>query len=202
MMQNDVKQQVINLAERIVQHPELLNNVILLQNQVRELYEKLVILRHWEQNPNTPPLSPTQVVIPQEKTPITERKIDFFQKPAEPKPLPTTPPNPSLEQVLSQVPPQPVFEPKTPTKEPQTLNDVVAKQNIQIGLNDKIAFISHLFGGSEADYNQAVAALSQLNSAAQVQQFIQQRIKPVFNNWEGKEPYEERFFNLFTRKFN
>lgn len=110
----------------------------------------------------------------------------------------------SLEDLLAQVPSDPIFEEKSFSKDTpiKTLNDVINTQIFQIGLNDRIAFINYLFEGSEADFTEAVDALKKQPSADVALRFIQEKIKPVFNNWEGKEEYEERFVNIILRKFN
>lgn len=83
----------------------------------------------------------------------------------------------------------------------KTLNDKL-KSGLQIGLNDRIAFIKHLFEGSNEDYDRV---LSQLNTTATIEDaksFIENMVKPDYNNWEGKEDYEERFMEVVEGKFN
>ena len=85
-------------------------------------------------------------------------------------------------------------------KPTQSLNDRFSKE-IQIGLNDKLAFIQKLFFGSESEYNRVLQHLNQLHSLEEAAQYIQQQVKPTYNNWKGKEEYEERFLHLILRRF-
>ncbi|MDY8135167.1 hypothetical protein [Aquimarina sp. 2201CG5-10] len=85
-------------------------------------------------------------------------------------------------------------------EKPKSLNDQL-KKGINIGLNDRLAFIKHLFEGSSTDYNRVLSQLNTLNSKGGAKQFIINMVKPDYNNWEGKEEYEERFIDIVLRKF-
>lgn len=86
-------------------------------------------------------------------------------------------------------------EPKT-----ITLNDKLAKE-INIGLNDRIAFVKHLFGGNNEDYNRVVNQLITFDTFVETKTFIDEMVKPDYNNWEGKEDYEHRFMEIIEKKF-
>ncbi|MHA7056745.1 hypothetical protein ACWGOQ_0005960 [Aquimarina sp. M1] len=85
-------------------------------------------------------------------------------------------------------------------EKPKSLNDQL-KKGINIGLNDRLAFIKHLFDGSSTDYNRVLSQLNTLNSKSGARQFIKNMVKPDYNNWEGKAEYEERFMQLVTNKY-
>lgn len=109
---------------------------------------------------------------------------------------------PSLEEFLAKSKAT-AFDKKDHTEEvkpAQSLNDRFSKE-IQIGLNDKLAFIQKLFFGSESEYNRVLQHLNQLHSLEEAAQYIQQQVKPTYNNWKGKEEYEERFLHLILRRF-
>ena len=109
---------------------------------------------------------------------------------------------PSLEEFLAKSKAT-AFDKKDHTDEikpTQSLNDRFSKE-IQIGLNDKLAFIQKLFFGSESEYNRVLQHLNQLHSLEEAAQYIQQQVKPTYNNWKGKEEYEERFLHLILRRF-
>lgn len=97
---------------------------------------------------------------------------------------------------------EPIFDPvkKSDTNLKKSLNDKLNK-GIVIGLNDKIAFIKHLFDGESEDYNRVLSQVSTLNSIEEVQNLILNIVKPDYNNWEGKDVYETRFMELIERKF-
>lgn len=81
-----------------------------------------------------------------------------------------------------------------------SLNDTLIK-GINIGLNDRIAFVKHLFGGSNEDYNRVISQISTLDTFEEAQEFVDSMVKPDYNNWDGKEDYSSRFMNLVEKKF-
>lgn len=97
-------------------------------------------------------------------------------------------------------------EKELPSKEeavaPKTvsLNEKLAK-GINIDLNDRIAFIKHLFGNNSEDYNRVLNQLITFNTFYETRDFIQEMVKPDYNNWEGKQDYEERFMDIIEKKF-
>ena len=86
--------------------------------------------------------------------------------------------------------------------EPKTvsLNDSLSK-SINIGLNDRIGFEKHLFGGSSEDLNRVLSQLSTYANFGEAQNFIEEMVKPDYNNWAGKEEYEARFMEIVEKKF-
>ncbi|MFM1753442.1 MAG: hypothetical protein RLZZ236_381 [Bacteroidota bacterium] len=81
-----------------------------------------------------------------------------------------------------------------------TLNEKLAK-GINIDLNDRIAFTKHLFGNDPDDYNRVLNQLITFNTFYETRDFIRDMVKPDYNNWEGKEEYEERFMEIIEKKF-
>ncbi len=98
----------------------------------------------------------------------------------------------------------PQFEPvgKNGTQEdkPKSLNDRL-KKGIHIGVNDRHAFIKHLFDGSTSDYNRVLSQLNTIKSKEEAFNFVANMVKPDYNNWEGKEEYETRFLAIVENKF-
>jgi len=86
-------------------------------------------------------------------------------------------------------------EPKT-----ITINDKLTK-GITIGLNDRIAFVKHLFGGNNEDYNRVLNQLITFDNFQDTKNFIDEMVKPDYNNWDGKEDYEHRFMEIIEKKF-
>jgi len=84
---------------------------------------------------------------------------------------------------------------------PKRLNDRISR-GLSFGLNDRIAFIKHLFNGSDTDYNRVLSQLNTAHSEEEAFNLIDQMVKPDYNNWEGKEMYETRFKELIARKFD
>ena len=90
---------------------------------------------------------------------------------------------------------------KPAADKPKTLNDR-GTRGLSFGLNDRIAFIKHLFNGSTADYNRVLSQLNTANAQEEAFNLIDQMVKPDYNYWEGKEVYEARFKELVARKFD
>ena len=86
------------------------------------------------------------------------------------------------------------------TEKPKSLNDRL-KKGIQIGLNDRLAFIKHLFEGNPNDYNRVISQLNTIDNKEEADAFIQTMIKPDYN-WNGKEEYENRFVDIVLGKFD
>jgi len=101
------------------------------------------------------------------------------------------------EQIIIKKVPEVVFE----EAKAMSLNDRLTK-GINIGLNDRIAFEKKLFGGSSDDFNRVLSQLNTFDSFEEVKGFINDFIKPDYNNWEGKEEYENRFLGIVEKKFN
>lgn len=83
---------------------------------------------------------------------------------------------------------------------PRSINDHLAKGAIQVGLNDRIAFVKHLFNDSQADFNRVLSQLNTLDTYLESMYFIENLVKPDYE-WEDKKPYEERLINLIKKRF-
>lgn len=95
---------------------------------------------------------------------------------------------------------EPVGKNGTPENKPKSLNERL-KKGIHIGVNDRHAFIKHLFDGSTADYNRVLSQLNTIKSKEEAFNFVANMVKPDYNNWEGKEEYETRFLSIVENKF-
>lgn len=91
-----------------------------------------------------------------------------------------------------------VREPKI--NKPKSINDIYSS-TIVVGLNDRIAFERHLFNGSAEDFNRVLSQLNTVSSFDEANSLIDHLVKPEYNNWEGKEEYEERFMTLVEKRF-
>ena len=81
-----------------------------------------------------------------------------------------------------------------------SLNEKLSK-GISIDLNDRIAFVKHLFGNREADYNRVLNQLITYDNFEEAQNFIEDMVKPDYDGWEGKEDYAQRFVEIIEKKF-
>jgi hypothetical protein len=86
-------------------------------------------------------------------------------------------------------------------EKPLSLNDQHLKV-INIGLNDKMAFVKNLFGDSNEDYNRVLSQLNTFSTFEEAKDFIDEIIKPDYNNWDGVDDYSERFIEIVAKKFS
>lgn len=84
----------------------------------------------------------------------------------------------------------------------KSLNDSLKSKGISIGLNDKLAFVKHLFEGKNEDYDRVLSQLNTFTSFSEASHLILKVVKPDYNNWIGKEDYELRFMEILEAKFN
>ena len=113
-----------------------------------------------------------------------------------------------FEDISSDFGKMPEFEPIEEAKkreaenEKKSLNDKLKGQSLQIGLNDKLAFIKHLFEGKNEDYDRVISQINTTHSLGEARKLILEMVKPDYNNWDGKEEYEERFIEIVEGRFN
>ena len=81
-----------------------------------------------------------------------------------------------------------------------SLNEKLSK-GINIDLNDRIAFVKHLFGNSDEDYNRVLNQIITYDNFDEAQNFIDDMVKPDYNSWKGKEDYSQRFIEIIEKKF-
>ena len=102
----------------------------------------------------------------------------------------------------------PVFEPVSKAKNDniedhkKSLNDKLKGEGLVIDLNDKLAFIKHLFDGKSKEYERVLSQINTSETIGEAKILIQNIIKPDYNHWEGKEEFEERFLEIIESKFN
>lgn len=98
----------------------------------------------------------------------------------------------------------PVFDKVSDVKptEKKSLNDKLKSGGLTIGLNDKLAFIKHLFDGKNADYDRVISQLNTMANFDEANTFIETTVKPDYNSWADKQDYSERFMELINARFN
>lgn len=81
----------------------------------------------------------------------------------------------------------------------RSLNDRL-QNTIQIDLNDRIAFVKHLFNGNQSDFNRVVSQLNTFKTEEEANFFIKKMVKPEYD-WSQKEEYEMRLMEIIERRF-
>ena len=199
-MLNPIKKELERLAHEILAQKENASATELLEN-VQELYKTLVVLEHLQQQ-----TSQTEEDQQREVIPVTEKinalvtELPLEEESAAIEDLFATVANPvfikkeveSQEQIATDKP--------TESTAAKNLNDILGK-GIQIGLNDRLAFINNLFDQSEEDYQRVISQVQTLSSWEEAQNFIEQMIKPDYDFWEGKEEFEVRFLKCLESNF-
>lgn len=92
----------------------------------------------------------------------------------------------------------------SPPEEVPVIKSAVVNESaksIAIGLNDRIGFVKHLFDESNEDFNRVLSQLNSFDSFEEAKNFIDDMVKPDYNNWQGNEDYAERFMELIEHKF-
>ena len=122
---------------------------------------------------------------------LGENYVDpVFVKPNEVSLFPT--------ETKAEIAPEPEIEQPKPAA---SLNSAFAK-TIEIGLNDRIAFVNHLFGESNEDFNRVISQLNTFDTLEEAKTFLNEMVIPDYNYWVGKEDYMERFMSVVERKFS
>ena len=217
-MSNKIHQELYRIAKEILK-TEKPSNLQKLYDQTLLLFEQLIILKNSERfskeflqeldskHNNTIDLiksdekenmlSDFQITDCQDSPNLNNTTKDIFNgikdtKSVEAEMLDVTPQNLSFE------PKEEVAPQKEITKE--RLNDKFTK-GLQIDLNDRIAFIKHLFDQSPNDYQRAISQISTFQDWDQAKVFILEIVKLDYDNWKGKELYEERFLKIIENNF-
>ena len=198
-MLNPIKKELERLAHEILAQKDNANATVLLQ-QVQQLYKQLILLEHLEaqakaqqeQPAEVPPLMDTINELVTE-LPLEEESAaidDLFASVAEPV----------FVKKEAEVQQEPIATPSQEAEAPRNLNDILGK-GIQIGLNDRLAFIKNLFDGSAEDFQRVISQVQTLGSWDEAHLFIENMIKPDYNHWEGKEAFELRFLKCLESNF-
>jgi hypothetical protein len=108
-----------------------------------------------------------------------------------------------LEEFAASYTENPVFERKQKMEveeKPKSINDNI-NSGLQIGLNDRIAFIKQLFNNSTDDYLKVLSQINSMDTFEEVQIFIQSKVRLDYN-WAEKETYVDRFLLIIEKSFN
>ncbi|MFK5974737.1 MAG: hypothetical protein QM485_15855 [Flavobacteriaceae bacterium] len=84
---------------------------------------------------------------------------------------------------------------------PKSLNDAFGNKQIKVDLNNRLAFVKHLFNDNAGDYNRVLSQLNTIDTEERSIAFINNMVKPEYDNWVGKEEIEARFIALIQHKF-
>jgi len=107
-----------------------------------------------------------------------------------------------LEDLTAGYKEMPVFERVDENKNTtKSLNERLKDSSFNIGLNDRLAFTKHLFNGNAKDLERVLSQLNTIATFKEAAIFVNSVIKPDYDNWQGKEEYEERFIQIIENKY-
>ncbi|WP_405384715.1 hypothetical protein [Maribacter sp. LLG6340-A2] len=230
-MKNKLKKELRKLSTDILTADDL-DDITGLYEKSRSLYEKLAVLKFIEMELNDMEVNVSKNAIAAKFEEMANAVLDSNKSVPESNPheediiqypgmdtikgfVSEMPSKDELEDVLTEFMSKPDLmkndkELFTPTKAdlkqaetlPKSLNDRLGKSNVKVDLNDRLAFVKHLFNNNMEDYNRVLSQLNTIDTEERSIAFIQNMVKPDYNNWEGKEPFEERFLELVSRRFS
>lgn len=89
---------------------------------------------------------------------------------------------------------------KNSIEKPTSINDSV--KTVAIGLNDRIAFLKHLFENNIEDYERVLSQLNTFESFEEASHFLTNQVQPEYPHWTAKEEYVTRFMEVISKRFN
>lgn len=93
-----------------------------------------------------------------------------------------------------------LFKSKRPESKQLSLNDKLLGSQLQIGLNDRIAFVNKLFNFNQSEFNKVLSSLNDFDNKQDAINYIKNNVKPKYR-WKGQEELEERLIIIIERKF-
>ena len=226
-MKRKLKQELVKLCTEIITSDEEAN-IPQLYDAARELYEKLAVLKYIEEKLSDIEIDVSKNVLAAKfemmaNAVINENKDIPENNPHEEDII--TPGIDTIKDMVSEMPGSEEVERlfaefvaktenlkndkqdvtpeagQTKDSKPKSLNDALTPKELSFGLNDRLAFVKHLFGGSTEQFDKAVAHLNTIDTEERSQAFIENLVKPEHDNWNGKAEYEERFMAIVHRRF-
>ncbi|MEE1961505.1 hypothetical protein SAMN04487891_101423 [Flagellimonas taeanensis] len=228
-MMKKLREELIKLSTEIITAKEDVE-LVELYNKARIIYEKLAVLKFIEEKLNDVQVDVSKNVVASRFEKVANAVLSGNTSVPESNPheedimtpgmdtikdiVSEMPTEMALDQIFAEFVAKPDFmkndkENLAPLKEdikqgqanlPKSLNDKLGK-DFQIGLNDKLAFVKHLFNNSMEDYTRVLSQLNTIDTEERSIAFINNMVKPEYNNWEGKEEYETRLITLIERRF-
>ena len=228
-MKRKIREELVRMSEEILADREL-KKLSELYQRSRALYEKIAVLKFIEDNLNTLQVDVSKSEIGTRFESMASAVLDENTKVPETNPHQEdimTPGIDTIKHMVSEMTDDEALDEVlirllnkrgittnihkenqggtgggTTLATPKSVNDVVGYQQISIGLNDRLAFVKHLFEDNVEAYTVTLSKLNTMENLVQSESYLQTNVKPKFNNWLGKEEYEARLLALIARRFN
>lgn len=230
-MKQKLKEELIKLSTDIITSRDM-NSIAEMYERAKNLYEKLAVLKFIDEKLSDIEIDVSKNVIaakfekmanavlnantgvpesnPHQEDIITHPGMDTIKDMVSEMPSETP-----IDEVLADFLGQPdlmkndkelfmpakaaIVKKETNTK---SLNDKLNGKEIKVDLNNRLAFVKHLFNGSTEDYNRVLSQLATIDTEERSIAFIDNMVKPDYKNWDGKEEYAERFMDFIERRFS
>ncbi len=228
-MKRKLRAELIGLASRIISDTEM-SELPQIYEQARNLYEKLAVLNFIEEKLQDLEVDVSKSSVASKFETMASAVLNENKGVPENNPheediiipgidtikhmVSEMPGGEELEEILAQFLNNNDFvkndkETVTPTsadleaaRPVRSLNDTLTTKDISVGLNDRLAFVKHLFNDSTEDFNRILSQLNTMDSHENSVAFIRKMVKPEYQNWQGKEEYETRFLEMIERRFS
>ena len=225
-MKQKLKEELIRMSTDIITSRDM-NDIPALYEAAKGLYEKLAVLKFIEEELNEIQVDVSKNVIAEKFEQMANAVLSANSAIPESNPhqediiipgmdtikdmVSEMPSSESLDAVLNEFMEHPdimkndmeMFMPtdKKKVEVPKSLNDRLSNKELKVDLNNRLAFVKHLFNDSTEDYNRVLSQLSTIDTEERSVAFITNMVKPDYKNWEGKEEFELRFMELIARRF-
>ncbi len=225
-MKSKLKEELIRLSTDIITSREA-DDITGLYEKAKDLYEKLAVLKFIEEKLSDIEIDVSKNAIASKFEKLANAVINENHEIPESNPHEEDIMTPGMDTIKDMVSEMPnmdelfseiegpenfmkndmdLFVPEASelkeNKSSKSLNDRLVANDLKVDLNNRIAFVKHLFNDSTEDYNRVISQLNTIDSQERAVSFIENMVKPDYNNWEGKEEYETRLMNLLERKFS
>jgi hypothetical protein len=228
-MKRKLKEELVKLSTEIITSQDM-SDIPELYEAARKLYEKLAVLRFIEEKLGDIEIDISKNVIASKFEMMAAAVMDGNRSVPENNPHEEdimTPGIDTIKHMVSEMPKDLDIEQlfaefvakaeviKNDVKEvtpdlkdlpkqekPRSLNDKLTNKEIVIGLNDRLAFVKHLFNDSTEEFNRVLSQLNTIESMERTTAFIENMVKPEYNHWKGKDEYATRFMALIGRRFS
>lgn len=229
-MKRKLKAELVKMSTDIITSRNM-NEITELYDAAKGLYEKIAVLKFIEEELNDIQVDVSKNVIAEKFEKMANAVLNANSSVPESNPheedimtpgmdtikdmVSEMPNADNLEEVLTEFMGKPdlmkndkeIFMPNngkngTEAEAPKSLNDRFSNKDLKVDLNNRLAFVKHLFNDSTADYNRVLSQLNTIDTEERSIAFIKNMVKPDYNNWEGKEEYEMRFMELIERRFS
>ena len=215
-MKRKLRAELIGLASRIISDTEM-SELPQIYEQARNLYEKLAVLNFIEEKLQDLEVDVSKSSVASKFETMASAVLNENKGVPENNPheediiipgidtikhmVSEMPGGEELEEILAQFLNNNDFvkndkETVTPTsadleaaRPVRSLNDTLTTKDISVGLNDRLAFVKHLFNDSTEDFNRILSQLNTMDSHENSVAFIRKMVNPEYQNWQGKEEY-------------